>query len=227
MSDSGKFFVFEGPRFQTKEEQKASKEKKKLRKEKKKQAKKDKKKDKGDKGGETKEEKKAKEDAKAKKKAEKTQSGGKKAPRFYIFRLEVRSMITGQTKWSFVPFTTQLFPLVEDYIKVGTTQTINYKGMLSQCTVKGHRHDGLIRKLEIVVKNYKSQDTRKKEVVQERSLFSFGSVEPESPESQELYMFDFDSRAKLAKDEVLARKIASEQKRVNLGAGDKDNLFRL
>lgn len=32
VSDSGKFFVFEGPRFQTKEEKKASKEKKKQKK---------------------------------------------------------------------------------------------------------------------------------------------------------------------------------------------------
>lgn len=51
-------------------------------------------------------------------------------------------MMNGQMKWNFMPFTTDLFPLIEDYVKFATTQTINYKGELSQCLVKGHRTNG-------------------------------------------------------------------------------------
>jgi len=58
---------------------------------------------------------------KAASKADKTKSGGKKAPLFYIFKLETKTTMTGQIKWNFVPFTTTLFPLLEDYAKRATT----------------------------------------------------------------------------------------------------------
>lgn len=58
---------------------------------------------------------------KAAKKADKTKSGGKKAPLFYIFKLETRNTMAGQMKWNFVPHTTTLFPLIEDYAKRATT----------------------------------------------------------------------------------------------------------
>ena len=52
------------------------------------------------------------------KKADKKKSGGKKAPLFYIFKLESRTSITGQVKWHFNKFTTDLFPLIEDFVKL-------------------------------------------------------------------------------------------------------------
>jgi len=51
------------------------------------------------------------------KKTDKLKSGGKKAPQFYIFKLETRTLMTGQMKWNFMPFTTNLFPLIEDFVK--------------------------------------------------------------------------------------------------------------
>ena len=114
---------------------------------------------------------------------------------FYVFKLECRTNVTGQVKWNFMKHTTKLFPLIEDMVKLKTIQTINYQGYLSQCTVKGHKHAGEKRELEIIVKNYKSQDLRPKEV-KERSMFAFGSLLEENPESTELYRFSFDSKAR-------------------------------
>ena len=130
-------------------------------------------------------------------------------------------------KWNFVPFKTKLFPLVEDYVKLTTTQSMNYKGQLSQCTVKNHRHEGESRELEIVVSNYKSEDVRPKAAVAERSLFSFGAILEESPESTELYRISFSAAARAEKESVLNGKISAEQKKVNLGAGSQDALVRL
>lgn len=95
---------------------------------------------------------------KAKKKTEKNKSGGKNAPLFYCFRLSTHQRLGGEHVWKFEPVKTQLFPFIEDQIKLATTQTINYKGLLSQCTVKNAHTMGDIRVMEIVVKNYLSQN---------------------------------------------------------------------
>ena len=87
--------------------------------------------------------------------------------------------------------------------------------------------DGDKRELEIVVRNYKSEDVRPKPEAEQRGFFSFGSILPENPESTELYKIAFSENARKAKMAVLEGKIMAEQKRVNLGTGDKDNLIRL
>lgn len=103
VSDSGKFFVFEGPKFLTKEEKEAKKKKKKARKENKKQDKKDKKAA----GGlgmasiMSRVQDAKKKDDKEKGKDSKNQSGGKKAPVFYVFKLENKTNIQGKVKWTF------------------------------------------------------------------------------------------------------------------------------
>lgn len=138
VSDSGKFYVFQGPRFLTKEQREA---KRKARKEAK--AAKKANKDKGDKKDKKEkkdidlaslspfEYKKIKEKAekelqKQKKKLEKTQSGGKKAPIFYIFKLDQQEKITGKVEWRFTPYNTNLFPFVEEKIMASLTQSINH-----------------------------------------------------------------------------------------------------
>ncbi len=94
VGDSGKFFVFQGHRFPTKEERDAKKAKKKARKEKKK--------DQPKASGMMAKLKAAKEkQEKEKKNAEKSQSGGKKAPIFYVFKLQCKTNISGQVKWTF------------------------------------------------------------------------------------------------------------------------------
>ena len=211
VSDSGKFFVFEGPRFLTKAEKQASKEKKKAKKDAKKKMKKEAKK-----GGlealvaDIGLNAQAQAD-KAAKRAEKNKSGGKKAPLFYIFKLETKTHMNGQISWCFESFKTQLFPLIEDYVKLATTQIIDYKGILSQCSIKAHKHVGEERELEVIVRNYKSEDIRPKQATdQQRSFFSFGSIMEESPESTELYRLAFSSILRQAKERVLQGKIAAE-----------------
>lgn len=128
--------MFEGPRFLTKAEKAASKEKKKQKKDEKKRMKKEAKKGGlngmvADIGMNA-----LAQAEKAAKKAEKNKSGGKKAPLFYIFKLETKTTMTGQMNWCFETFKTQLFPLIEDFVKLSTTQVIDYKGVLSQCSIK-------------------------------------------------------------------------------------------
>ena len=119
--------------------------------------------------------------------------------------------MTGQMSWCFETFKTQLFPLIEDYVKLATTQVIDYKGILSQCSIKAHKHVGDERELEIIVRNYKSEDARPKQNNdQQRSFFSFGAIMEESPESTELYRMAFSSIARQAKERVLQGKIAAE-----------------
>ena len=48
-----------------------------------------------------------------------------------IVKLETRTTMTGEMQWYFEPFTTKLFPIIEDFAKLGTTQRMNYNGELS------------------------------------------------------------------------------------------------
>ena len=81
MSDSGKFFVFRGPHFYSKEEKEVLKRKRKN----------------------------------SKKEEKVVESGGKKAPRFYIFKLVQRQKLSGD-EWVFMPYSTGLFPFIEERI---------------------------------------------------------------------------------------------------------------
>ena len=99
VSDSGKFFVFQGPHFLTKAERAAQKAKKKAKIQMKKDAKK-----KSKAGGLAAVIAKTTLNAgnaveKAQKKSDKLKSGGKKADCFYIFKLEGRTQISGKMEW--------------------------------------------------------------------------------------------------------------------------------
>ena len=66
----------------------------------------------------------------------KFKSGGKKAPVFYIFKLNVETRLNGSTVWSFEPFDTALYPWIEPEIRNTVTQRIDYTGCVSQCLLK-------------------------------------------------------------------------------------------
>ena len=58
--------------------------------------------------------KKEQEAAAAKQKKEgKKASGGKKAPRFYVFKLEQTTNFIGKTTWKFIPYENKLYPMIE------------------------------------------------------------------------------------------------------------------
>lgn len=76
-----------------------------------------------------------------------------------------------------MPYKTELFPFIEDNIVRTMTQRVNYEGVLSQCLIKTSHQVGDLREVDIVVKVYQCEDANAKKVEQERSFFSFGSVE--------------------------------------------------
>lgn len=58
---------------------------------------------------------------KANDKKEKNQSGGKKAPIFYVFKLESQTRMNGKLSYKFTPYKTELFPFIEENILVKMT----------------------------------------------------------------------------------------------------------
>jgi len=172
--------------------------------------------------------KKPEDPAKLEKKAEKMKSGGKKAPIFYIFKLKLNQRLSGD-EWVFVPFKTELFPFVEEQIAVSTSQRIDYKGQLSQCLIKASKTIGEERVVELLVKNYTSQElNKKKKEVVSSGFFSFASsLIEDKPNSEEKYRLKFGVTARQEKRAVLQGKIDAEQKRVSLGHGNPQNLARL
>jgi hypothetical protein len=92
--------------------------------------------------------------------------------------------------------------------------------------IKKSSVEGLKRKMDLVVNVYKSC-VNFPVAEEERGFFSFGRVEQENLASEERYRISFDSSSHNEKKQVLTGKIASEQKRVTLGAGSQYALDRL
>lgn len=88
-----------------------------------------------------------------------------------------------------MPFQNELFPLIEPDKRLSTTQRIDYRGMLTQCTVKaGRAHDGQ-RDLQIYVKNYESQSPD--QPVEQEGGGLFSSFTRQDPASSEKYCITF------------------------------------
>ena len=135
--------------------------------------------------------------------------------------------VSGEPEWLFEPHETQLFPWIEPEVKNTMTQRIDYSGLLSQCLLKNAELEDEKRVLNVVVKNYKSKDPENPDIdAAPGGLFS-RNLEAESPESEERYAISFSADAQLQKKMVLDRKIAREQKAINLGVGNPKNLIRL
>lgn len=161
-------------------------------------------------------------------------SGGKKAPIFYIFKLEAKMRLDGKTMYKFIPFKiedpTKMFPYIEDHMTKTMTQRINYQGVLSQCLIKSsvESGDGKTREVDVVVKVQKTYDPSIEKKTQSRSFFSFGGDVEEVYYTMERYRFLFDSASHNDKRIVLRGKIEDEKKRVELKiAKNADLLNRL
>lgn len=91
-----------------------------------------------------------------------------------------------------------LYPYVERALKVNTTQRIDFKGKLTQCTITKSETKGDTRVLEVEVRCYQSHLANKqKKATHNRSLF-FGSSEPveTNPMSTERYRLEFDAASR-------------------------------
>lgn len=50
---------------------------------------------------------------------------------FYVFKLDTRTSLTNGLEWRFMPYSTKLFPFIEDFKMFNTSQRVNYQGQLS------------------------------------------------------------------------------------------------
>ena len=134
-------------------------------------------------------------------------SGGKKAPQFYVFKLDKKKSLDGRTTWKFVLHKTDkacIYPYIEPHKKQVLTQRIDHNGVLSQCIVEKsfldhHGH----QQMELLVKVYMCEDSAALPKYQARGLFDFGPDVEQSMYSEERYRIHFDPEALALKKKSL------------------------